>query len=261
MERYERTSAGVLVRSEARAWLAAAGLDSVAGAFARAGETRGPTKSLLRVPGDESLGGGTVYVKRYDFNRFTVPLRGALKLNPPVLSGPRELENLLALAAAGLRVPLPLAAGDEDSGARRRSFVALAPLAGAPLAELPAPADPAARRRLLADLAALLRALHGAGFWHRDLYACNVFVAPGLPLGLLDCERVGRRAGLPRRRWRLKDLAALDYSLPWPSERERLRALRRYLGGEGPLRAWARAVRRKAERLARHGQKGPRERS
>ena len=139
----------------------------------------------------------------------------------------------------------------------RRSFVALATLPGVPLADLPPPEGSHARRLLLDRVANLARRLHAAGYWHRDLYACNVFSDEELGLGFLDCERVGRRLGGPPRRWRVKDLAALDYSLSWPSERERIHALRRYLDPGADPRPWLRAIRRKAEHMARHGKKGP----
>ncbi len=246
----------MLARADARARLEALGLGTLEGVFAREGaERRGRYKALLRLRDER----GAVFVKRYDFARPEVWLRGALKANLPVFSGPRELENLLALAAAGLRVPLPLAAGQEDQGLRRRSFVALAALAGTPLDALPAPAAPAERRARIEDVAALARRLHEAGFWHKDLYLCNLFHAPGEPLGLLDCERVGFRPGGPPWRWRVKDLAALDYSATWPTRAERLRFLRAYLAHplDEEARRLARAVRAKAARLARRGRKGP----
>ena len=87
-------------------------------------------------------------MKRYDYNRPEVWVRSAVKLNFPVYSGPSEMTNLLALAEAGLRVPVPLAAGERDSGPRRRSFVALKELPGRPLDQLPAPATPGERRGL-----------------------------------------------------------------------------------------------------------------
>ncbi len=249
----------VWVHAEHRERLEALGLADLAGAFAAGpAEVRGRYKALARLP-DPVL--TTVFVKRYDFHRAEVWLRGALKANPPVFSGPRELHNLLALRAAGLRAPLPLAAGEADDGGRRRSFVALGRLAGEPLDALPPPEASAERRALVEAVADLVGRLHGAGFWHRDLYACNLFAHEDEGLGLLDCERVARREGGPPWRWRVKDLAALHYSLQWPARGERERFLDRYLELQRPLLvkpdALVHAVRRKAARLARRGRKGP----
>lgn len=253
---YERLPGGVLARSEERAWIEALGLGAVDEAFALPGERRGEVKSLVRL---EAPDGRRVFVKRYAYRRPEAWLRCAFKWNFPVWSGPRELHNLLALADAGLRVPCPLAAGEEDRGARRRSFVALAELPGRPLAALTPPAERETRRALLFAVARTVRALHEAGFWHKDLYLDNVFWEPGLGPGLIDCERVERRADGPPLRWRIKDYAALDYSATWPSQSERLRFLCECLGLARPTpeaRRLARLVRRKARRMARRGRKG-----
>ena len=253
-EGYELRDEGRVEALAQEGWLEAAGLTSVAAAFAHGGEPRGPIKSLVRLRGPS----GTIFVKRYQFRPLGVALRGALKFNPAIYSGPRELHNLLALRAAGFRVPLPLAAGEDRRGGTRRSFVALAELSGQPLSESPAPGEACVRRALIDRVALLVRRFHAEGFWHRDLYACNVFLSPGEGLGLLDCERVGHRQGGAAQRWRIKDLAALDYSLEWLSERERLRLLRGYLDPGADLRRWSRLVRRKSARIRAHGRKGPR---
>lgn len=249
--------AGVLVRAADRAWLERLGLTSLESVFGLEAEVRGKWKALVRLRAPD---GSRVFVKRYDYHRGDVWIRGALKLNFAVFSGPKELDNLLALAAAGFRVPVPLAAGEVDEGGRRRSFVALAELAGAPLDALPAPGEANARRERVAQVADLVRRLHAAGFWHRDLYLCNVFWDDDAGLGLLDCERVGHRPDGPRLRWRIKDLAALDYSATWPTRTERLRALLRYLERERldpATKRLARASHRKAQRIAARGTKGP----
>lgn len=244
---------GVVVRADARERARVLGLSTLEEAFAlpavRRAQSGGRWKSLARVSSD----GGDVYVKRWDFDRLEVALRGALKWNFPVFSGLREATNLLDLAAAGLRVPAPLAAGEVTTGRRRRSFVALEALTGEPLTGPPA----AGRRARIEAVATLVGRLHAAGFWHKDLYAENVRVDPTLGPGLLDCERVERRAGGPPRRWRVKDLAALDGSVAWASAADRLRFLRRYAVAAGlpeaALGALARDARAKARRMATRG--------
>ncbi|MEZ6186387.1 MAG: lipopolysaccharide kinase InaA family protein [Planctomycetota bacterium] len=239
----------VWLREGAEGFLAERGLDAVAVALALPGEARGRLKSLVRLE-DPPL-----FVKRWHFDALEVALRGALKLNVPRFSAFGELANLLALQGAGFRVPAPLAAGEERVGSRRRRFVALAELAGAPLASLP----DEALEPLAAELGATVRRLHDAGFCHRDLYLENVFWDPDRGLGLLDCERVFRRRRL-RRRWVVKDLAALASSARG-SRAARVRFWRAYCRTARPTpgtRALARWVLRKAERLRSHGLKGPR---
>lgn len=256
---FTRTDRGrVVVRHDARARLAALGLDSLAGAFAAAAEARaqagGRYKAIARL--DDAA--GRLFVKRWDYDRLEVWLRAALKWNFPVFSGRRELDNLLALAAAGLRVPAPLAAGEETHGLRRRSFVVLEALPGQPLDAAPPPPAARARFDLARAVAALVARLHAAGFWHKDLYLGNVLRAPDGRLGLLDCERVERAAGGPPPRWRVKDLAALDLSARHATRSDRLRFLRAYLGLarlDPAARRLARVVRARSARMGRAGAK------
>ncbi len=253
---FETTDGGrVVVRRDARERAAGLGLDTLAGAFAAPAEARaqagGRFKALARL--DDA--GGRVFVKRWDYDRLEVWLRGALKWNFPVFSGPRELDNLVALAAAGLRVARPLAAGEETRGLRRRSFVALEALEGEPV-DGPPPRAARARFELVRAVAALVARLHAAGFWHKDLYLGNVLRAPDGALGLLDCERVERREGGPPLRWRVKDLAAVDVSARWATRADRARFLRAYLGVarlDAAARRLAAAVRRKSARMSRRG--------
>lgn len=241
----------VWLREDATPFLDSSGLESVDTALALPGAERGRLKSLV-VLGEP---GQRVFVKRWHYNRLEVGLRATLKLNYPTFDGLRELENLEALRAAGLRVPRPLAAGTARRGLRCASFVALAELPGAPLS-----AGGCLPRELAADLGRFVARLHRAGFVHRDLYLDNVFHDPELGLGLLDCERVFRSRGL-RWRWMVKDLAALQASAgPDWTRGDRLRVLRAYCGLprlNPEAKRLARAVLRKATRIRAHGRKGP----
>ena len=119
-----------------------------------------------------------------------------------------------------------------------------------------------ARRRWLGPLAELTARLHGRGWYHRDLYLQHVVVAAphqdrAERLVLLDVGRARRRAR-PRRRWFVKDLAALLHSAPATiPPRARLRFLVAYcrlrgLEGRAARRGLARAVLAKARRIASH---------
>jgi hypothetical protein len=77
--------------------------------------------------------------------------------------------------------------------------------------------------------------LHRCGFVHRDLYLSHIFhdaeARPEESLHLIDLQRVHRPRGAGRR-WIVKDLAALNYSVPPRLVRrtDRLRWLTYYLG-------------------------------
>ena len=86
--------------------------------------------------------------------------------------------------------------------------------------------------------------LHTGGYVHRDLYLSHIFFDPDAPLDdalcLIDLQRMIRPA-VNRRRWIVKDLAALNYSASptrgdaigpsdLVSQADRLRWLKLYLG-------------------------------
>lgn len=126
--------------------------------------------------------------------------------------------------------------------------------------------DDRQRRAVSEALADVVGTLHEAGYNHRDLYLCHVFVrfVGVLPsVSLIDLERLRkhRRTLGPRV---LKDLAALASSVPdgGATTYERARFLLRYLLRRGiPRRGvyagLARRIRRKAARIRRHVPRTP----
>jgi hypothetical protein len=106
-------------------------------------------------------------------------------------------------------------------------------------------------------LAGLIARFHGLGWRHRDLYLAHVFVAetPGsqLDLWLIDLQRVFRPRWRPAR-WRVKDLAQLEFSAAAKgvSTHQRLRFAFEYARLSGLTgRDWIRAVLRKSASIAR----------
>lgn len=106
----------------------------------------------------------------------------------------------------------------------------------------------AARRGLVAALAAAVRGLHRAGIHHHDLKANNLLMAPAAPahrVWFLDLDRVtfGTPPGVAARQ---KALAQLNASMPASLTRtDRLRFLHAYAKGDPAfrdLRARARAI-------------------
>jgi hypothetical protein len=89
--------------------------------------------------------------------------------------------------------------------------------------------------RLVCEVAEVARRFHWAGYNHRDLYAGHFFVreptAGQFYVRLIDLQRVQLRRRF-RRRWLVKDLAQLAWSLPADRLgcRRRLAFMRHYLG-------------------------------
>ena len=117
---------------------------------------------------------------------------------------------------------------------------------------------PARRAELLSAVAALARRFHQAGLYHQDFYLCHFFVrepAGGMELSLIDFQRAGLHRG--RRRWIVKDLAELLFSLRQegygPADRSRFLELYGLseLYGDG-AKGLERAIEAKAARIARH---------
>ncbi len=88
--------------------------------------------------------------------------------------------------------------------------------------------------KLIEPVADLVAGLHRNGFFHRDLYLCHIFYDPESPLEhalhLIDLQRVIKPIWR-RKRWVIKDLASLNYSVPLQSlsTKDRIRWLKRYL--------------------------------
>ena len=168
----------------------------------------------------------------------------------------RELAIAEALAARGVPVVVPLAAGERRRAGRLIECFLLAPLldGAVDLRRLwSEPALPAAeRRRLLRSLGALVRRAHDAGLDQDDLAPNNVLVSGDAmdELRLVDFERARLRSwvGACARRRALAKLARAAAGL---SAAQRLRFLRAYAGDVQEARRWWKQLDAEAPRLAR----------
>ena len=153
-----------------------------------------------------------------------------------------EWDRLSELRRAGFDVPEPVAVGESAAvlGSPRQSYLVTREVPGPQLDNLLEQGYPDPRQRgariardqVLRDVSGMVRRFHASGFYHRDLYLCHLIVAEDERWGrpyLIDLERVGRQFP-PRRRWLVKDLAAMHYSAPASVTRaDRLRFLLHYL--------------------------------
>jgi len=162
----------------------------------------------------------------------------------------REWNALVAMRAAGIAAPVPLALGARPDGDR---LLVMRWIDGRALdAALDAPdRDAPDRDALVATLGALLRQVHDAGFVHGDLHAGNCVVGGAGPV-LLDWQHAKRTTSPSAR---LRDLARLDFALaPVLSPEQRVRLRTAALGdgaSEDTLRAADVAARRRARQHAR----------
>jgi hypothetical protein len=252
--------------------LRACGLDTVSRVLARV-EGRvaawSRTTDTLYVASADGTPG--FYVKRYVFPNWMKRLRGTLRGTFfGMHRGQAEYRALNAMRALGIPAVRPVAYGqrriahfltacflitEEVPAALNLTAFALDVAAGRqPLAA-------AERRALLGALAEQLAALHATGWAHGNLFWRNLLVRHG-PDGrpefffldaqpLRSWERLGRN-GL----WWLHELAQVTVSArPFTTRTERLRFMRRYLGGARftpELKEQFRRIERQAEQWRQH---------
>ncbi|MBI3463358.1 MAG: hypothetical protein HY000_09905 [Planctomycetes bacterium] len=205
----------------------------------------------------------SVYLKKY----FRIPWWQRFLMPAARFPGPRELANIERVAALGIAVPKPVIAG-ADRNHPCKSMLAVRELEGyVPLHEFiparfvgPETDDRLLRRQLTHRLAAIVRKLHAANLYHLDLYLCHFFIRQSpedparLDLVLIDLMRL-KHSRLSR--WRIKDLAQLQFSsdLPAITRTDRLRFFKLYLGLrrlDAPAHRLLRKVQRKAAMYHRH---------
>lgn len=190
-------------------------------------------------------GGGVrrVHLKKHRIRTWQGWLRWWVGLSPAVTPAEREVVNAARLARDGIPVMRIVAYGwNATPRAWAESFVLSEDLEGytelhqwvrrQKLCRSGSGLDPqmVALSRAVADLA---RRFHDAGYNHRDFYSGHWFVCPSEPgkfdIRLIDLQRVQHRKCF-RRRWIVKDLAQLGWSIPteWVGCTQRMRFMRHY---------------------------------
>jgi heptose I phosphotransferase len=180
-----------------------------------------------------------------------------------------EYINLVRLRDVGVPSITPIAAGTRVRGLKCKSFLLTDDLGNTQKLEdyvpeefdKPFSIEQAGRKRVLVDaLARLTRQMHEGGVNHRDYYLCHIHILPDAQqwpeLYVIDLNRADRRKRVGER-WKVKDLAALNYSSPADifSRTDRLRFLRTYLGVSkvgSSHRKFTRKILKKTRIIARH---------
>ncbi|MCK4660363.1 MAG: hypothetical protein KAV82_12645 [Phycisphaerae bacterium] len=177
----------------------------------------------------------TVYVKRFHNVPLSQQIRRWWSGDPGHATAWAEWAWLWELGRAGISAAEPIAYGEEMTGWwEHRSAVVMGAVGGVSLERWCTEHDEPFPEALPDALAELVARFHGLGIAHRDLYLSHIFgerLDTATPqLSIIDLQRVVR-LGRRRRRWIVKDLAALNYSTPPTalSVRGRLRWLKRYV--------------------------------
>ncbi|WP_331344747.1 lipopolysaccharide core heptose(I) kinase RfaP [Cellvibrio sp. UBA7661] len=150
-------------------------------------------------------------------------IKNLLQLRWPVLGATNEWNALTKLRALNIPSLIPLAYGVRGKNpARQQSFIVTRELAD--VIQLDHFFERhnvsfKAKRRILAQVAYMVRELHAAGINHRDLYFCHfmlkrVFLAnqnAEPDIYLIDLHRAQMRMQVPER-WRVKDVGGLLFS-------------------------------------------------
>ncbi len=151
-----------------------------------------------------------------------------------------EFINILAFHQAGLPTMIPVAAGKRVSKIfGSESFLITKEIKGCITLETYAEScfktkTFTERKELIKKTALLSRKMHQSGFNHKDFYLCHLLI--GIEennkddLFIVDLHRVDIRKKVPER-WKIKDLAALNYSAESKNitRIDRLRFLKYYL--------------------------------
>jgi UDP-glucose:(heptosyl)LPS alpha-1,3-glucosyltransferase len=226
-------------------------------------------RSVIRITGKD---GPSLYLKRHKrrpaLREFLAPFfHGSL----PLSSGRKEWLSALRLMALGIPTLEPVAWGERVRrlGLDQESFFMSTEIDGAerlesflPKRYRPPLTEPeiGEKRALIRQLASLAAGLHEARVHHRDLYLGHIFIREDPPRGfqlfLIDLHRVEQRPRLSWR-WRIKDLAALNFTAEgMPLTRmDRLRFYKQYRRTarlDGREKAVIRAILRKAEQIGQH---------
>jgi UDP-glucose:(heptosyl)LPS alpha-1,3-glucosyltransferase len=196
-----------------------------------------------------------VYLKRYQHPGCKEWITSLLKFSLP-RNAMDEWKNVLAFHTSGIPTMVPISAGSKKHfGLKKESFLLTREIEGVERLDhyLPRHFSPPLnihhikeKRTLIKELALLVRRMHLSGLNHRDLYLCHILakkdVSNSWKIYFADLHRVDQREKVSLR-WKVKDLAALNYSADKNiiTRADRLRFIK-YYQGENRLAAKTRVL-------------------
>ena len=204
----------------------------------------------------------TFYVKHFERPPVSAQLRRIASGHAFRSTAGIERHWIQSLESAGIAVPGIAAFAERKRGPwERSSVIVLREVDGLSLEKWFIDHPQRAPRVMQTELAGFVARFHDRGFTHRDLYAAHIFLESGNAQAprfrLIDLQRILYKPWR-RRRWRVKDLAQLNYSTPTSvaTRSDRIRWLKHYLGvrrlDQGEHRELVAKVLIKTARIAAH---------
>jgi len=165
--------------------------------------TKNPIRNVIRF----SLENERFYLKRHIEKYYLWPRNKS--------NAKKEWDNILLLNKSGFKTPEAVAWGESFSKKRTtKSFIITKEIEDAlSLEKVVLPNNRARFNKsiILEKLALLTSRFHNMGFCHQDFYAGHIFLRND-NIYLIDVQRVFRQKKL-KLRWKIKDLAQLNYSV------------------------------------------------
>ena len=221
----------------------------------------------LNLPGKE--GRGVVYLKRYRFFFISEFLKNCF-LFFRTYSATHEWRTILKFKAVNLPTMIPIAVGMRwKIPFWNESFLITQEIPQTKTLEkelknhFSSPLDSVRlkqKRGLIEKLAALTQKMHAEGFNHQDFYLCHILVnlnnADDPIFFIADLHRVKKKREI-KKTWKVKDLAALNYSTPKKiiSRADRLRFMKNYDPILAKDPAFLKAIVKKTEQIRHHEEK------
>jgi len=205
------------------------------------------------------------FLKRYAPPTVEDRLKAYLRLKRPAPGARQEWHAMWTFMHLGLPGPVPIAWGQDDKNSLVLSegvshVMRLSEWADRNFGEGSHGNTQAlaAKHKIIEEVANIVGRMHSEGLHHQDLYLCHFLCGSeqkGLPLTLIDLQRVERSRRLSRR-WQVKDLAQLHFSSAQYITRQDIRYFWKvynsiYHTGKRIIPLWH-SILRKSERIRRH---------
>lgn len=217
---------------------------------------RGTSRTFLKDPsGRPDI---ECYIKRYLKPAFKDRIKCAVSLKPVFSNGAlHEWNALCAFHRVGLKTMVPVAAGFFENKTCNLTLGITDYIRASELFRTELKNDPERRKRLIVKIAEYAARMHCAGLAHQDFYLVHLFVKPqeNDAVYLIDLQRVLIQKQLARR-WVIKDLAQIRFSMASFISNEETELFRKTYGTIRPLsRAGWQSIEKKSARILKHANK------